>query len=255
MARVSRSRRRARRDAPEARLVARGDRAAGARAGASDKPLYRLAPARARGGLHASRKDPGGDRAPDRRRTARTRRRARSARGALWAQPLAMAASQRSPPASRARRNAAAALAEAVHRAEAARRRGISQGCDRELSARGALRPRRLSGRRIARGERRDADLCAAEPPLHLQSYLEELRSRAVRYCSQATAALPRSEHEPMRHLLVLAALGARQTSARQRRGRAVCSLCAICISPGARRAALCFGNERSIDGTIETLG
>ena len=61
-----------------------------------------------------------------------------------------------------------------------------------------------------------DADLSAAEPPLHLQSYLGELRRRAVGYCSQATAALPRSEHGPMRHLLVLAALGARQTNGRR---------------------------------------
>jgi len=42
------------------------------------------------------------------------------------------------------------------------------------------------------------------------------LRGRTARYCSQATLALPRAEHGPMRHLLVLAALGARSASGRR---------------------------------------
>jgi phytoene/squalene synthetase len=142
---------------------------------------------------------------------------------ALWAQPLAMAA-RLAGERFAARPGVATpgvvmpppALAEAVHRAEAA------------LAAAEYLNDAIASYRRAARFGRvafpvdellaanvEDADLCASEPPLHLQSYLKELRSRAVRYCSQATAALPRSEHEPMRHLLVLAALGARQTRAR----------------------------------------
>ena len=129
---------------------------------------------------------------------------------ALWADPLAVAArlgGERPP-----------ALDEAVHRAESA------------LAAAEYLNDAIASYRRAARFGRvvfpvdellaaniENADLTAAEPPVHLQSYLEELRRRAVRYCSQASAALPRSEHEPMRHLLVLSALGARQASNRQR--------------------------------------
>jgi phytoene/squalene synthetase len=58
-----------------------------------------------------------------------------------------------------------------------------------------------------------NADLCAAEPPVHLQSYLAELRGRTLGYCSRASAELPRSEHGSLRHLLVLAALGARRAS------------------------------------------
>jgi 15-cis-phytoene synthase len=125
---------------------------------------------------------------------------------ALWAQPLAAAGCLAGEPAP--------ALAAAVHRAEAA------------LAAAEYLNDAIAGYRRAARFGRvafpvdellaanvEDADLSAAEPPLHLQSYLEELRRRAVGYCSQATAALPRSEHGPMRHLLVLAALGARQTN------------------------------------------
>jgi 15-cis-phytoene synthase len=128
---------------------------------------------------------------------------------ALWAQPLATAACLAGEPAP--------ALAAAVHRAEAA------------LAAAEYLNDAIAGYRRAARFGRvafpvdellaanvEDADLSAAEPPLHLQSYLGELRRRAVGYCSQATAALPRSEHGPMRHLLVLAALGARQTNGRR---------------------------------------
>jgi phytoene synthase len=129
---------------------------------------------------------------------------------ALWAQPLATAACLAGEPPP--------ALAAAVHRAEAA------------LAAAEYLNDAIASYRRAARFGRvafpvdellaanvEDGDLSAAEPPLHLQSYLGELRRRAVGYCSQATAALPRSEHGPMRHLLVLAALGARQTNGRRK--------------------------------------
>ena len=162
--------------------------------------------ARGRGGFHAPRDNPRGRRAPDRRRTARAWRRARSARG----RPVGGAARDGSAPRGRAGADAGAA---AVHRAEAA------------LAAAEYLNDAIAGYRRAARFGRvvfpvdellaanvEDADLSAAEPPLHLQSYLEELRRRAVGYCSQATAALPRSEHGPMRHLLVLAALGARQS-------------------------------------------
>jgi phytoene synthase len=127
---------------------------------------------------------------------------------ALWAVPLATAARLAGRPEP--------ALAEAVRRAEAA------------LAAAEYLNDAIAGYRRAARFGRvvfpvdellaaniEDADLCAAEPPLHLQSYLEELRGRAARYYSQASAVLPTSEHEPMRHLLVLAALGERQVSER----------------------------------------
>jgi|SRR5580658_9233957 15-cis-phytoene synthase len=138
---------------------------------------------------------------------------------ALWAQPLATAACLAGERFA-ARPGVATpppALAAAVHRAEAA------------LAAAEYLNDAIAGYRRAARFGRvafpidellaanvEDADLSAAEPPLHLQSYLGELRRRAVGYCSQATAALPRSEHGPMRHLLVLAALGARQTNGRR---------------------------------------
>jgi 15-cis-phytoene synthase len=133
---------------------------------------------------------------------------------ALWAQPLATAACLAGEPGVA---TPAPAVAAAVHRAEAA------------LAAAEYLNDAIAGYRRAARFGRvafpvdellaanvEDADLSAAEPPLHLQSYLGELRRRAVGYCSQATAALPRSEHGPMRHLLVLAALGARQRNGRR---------------------------------------
>jgi phytoene synthase len=128
---------------------------------------------------------------------------------ALWAEPLAAAARLAGRPEP--------ALAEAVHRCQAA------------LAAAEYLNDAIASYGRAARFGRvafpvdellaaniEDADLAAVEPPLQLQSYLEELRGRAERYCSQARAALPPTEHEPMRHLLVLAALGARQASGRR---------------------------------------
>ncbi|HMK84454.1 MAG TPA: squalene/phytoene synthase family protein [Steroidobacteraceae bacterium] len=54
-----------------------------------------------------------------------------------------------------------------------------------------------------------NADLTAAEPPLHLQSYLTSLRRRAVQLFAAAADALPRAEHAALRHVLILAALGA----------------------------------------------
>jgi phytoene synthase len=127
---------------------------------------------------------------------------------ALWAQPLATAACLAGEPGAAT----PATVRAEVHRAEAA------------LAAAEYLNDAIAGYRRAARFGRvvfpvdellaanvEDADLSAAEPPHHLQSYLGELRRRAAQYCAQASAALPRSEHAPMRHLLVLAALGARQ--------------------------------------------
>jgi phytoene synthase len=147
---------------------------------------------------------------------------------ALWAEPLATAARLAGEPgvatpgvatpgvATPGVATPTPALAEAVHRAEAAL--AAAEYLDDAIA--GYRRAARI-GRvvfpvdELLAANVEDADLSAAQPPLHLQSYLGELRRRAVRYYSQASAALPRSEHEPMRHLLVLAALGARQTSVR----------------------------------------
>jgi 15-cis-phytoene synthase len=53
-----------------------------------------------------------------------------------------------------------------------------------------------------------DADLTAAEPPPHLQSYLEGLRGRAAQLFADAATELPAAERAQLRHLLILAALG-----------------------------------------------
>jgi phytoene synthase len=63
-----------------------------------------------------------------------------------------------------------------------------------------------------------DADLTAAEPPLHLQSYLERLRGRALRAFTDARGLLPQAEHAAWRHLLVLAALGTQHLKLRKPR-------------------------------------
>jgi phytoene synthase len=53
-----------------------------------------------------------------------------------------------------------------------------------------------------------DADLTASSPPERLQTYLEGLRGRAGRLFRAAADGLPERERSPLRHLLVLAALG-----------------------------------------------
>jgi len=60
-----------------------------------------------------------------------------------------------------------------------------------------------------------NADLGAAEPPPRLQSYLQELRRRAAQFFESAAAGLPGSERAQLRHLLVLAALGAKHLNGR----------------------------------------
>ncbi len=55
-----------------------------------------------------------------------------------------------------------------------------------------------------------DADLTAAEPPPHLQSYLEALRRRAAQLFADAATGLPAAERAQLRHVLILAALGAK---------------------------------------------
>jgi phytoene synthase len=53
-----------------------------------------------------------------------------------------------------------------------------------------------------------NADLTAAEPPAHLQSYLEGLRGRAAQLFADAATELPAAERAQLRHLSILAALG-----------------------------------------------
>jgi phytoene synthase len=60
-----------------------------------------------------------------------------------------------------------------------------------------------------------NADLAAAEPPPRLQSYLQELRRRAAPLFAAAAAGLPRPQRAQLRHLLVLAALGAKHLNIR----------------------------------------
>jgi 15-cis-phytoene synthase len=55
-----------------------------------------------------------------------------------------------------------------------------------------------------------NADLGAAEPSPRLQAYLHDVRARAARLFAAAARDLPPAERAAMRHLLVLAALGAK---------------------------------------------
>jgi len=64
-------------------------------------------------------------------------------------------------------------------------------------------------------------DLVAGEPPLRLQTYLNQLRQRAAGYYAKAAASLAPDERPPLRHLLVLATLGAIHLNGRKRRSGA----------------------------------
>jgi len=59
-------------------------------------------------------------------------------------------------------------------------------------------------------------DLVAVEPPARLRSHLDTLRARADGYFTAAGAALHPAERAPLRHLLVLAALGRAQLHRRR---------------------------------------
>lgn len=54
-----------------------------------------------------------------------------------------------------------------------------------------------------------NSDLTAADPPAHLRSYLDGLRRRAAQLFTASAAVLPRADRARLRHLLILAALGA----------------------------------------------
>jgi phytoene synthase len=61
-----------------------------------------------------------------------------------------------------------------------------------------------------------NADLAAAVAPDHLQSYLDGVRRRAAQFFASAADVLPREERAPLRHLLVLAALGVKHLNSRR---------------------------------------
>jgi phytoene/squalene synthetase len=56
------------------------------------------------------------------------------------------------------------------------------------------------------------------ELPPHLNAYLHRMRDHAARYFASAAAALAPEERPPLRHLLVLARLGAKHLNGRERR-------------------------------------
>jgi phytoene synthase len=64
-------------------------------------------------------------------------------------------------------------------------------------------------------------DLVAGEPPPRLENYLSQLRQRAAGYYSTAAAALAPDQRPELRHLLVLAALGAKHLNSRKPRSGA----------------------------------
>jgi 15-cis-phytoene synthase len=59
-------------------------------------------------------------------------------------------------------------------------------------------------------------DDLAADPPPRLQAYLERLRGNAANYFSIAAHVLPPAEQPELRHLMVLAALGAKHLNGRK---------------------------------------
>ena len=61
-----------------------------------------------------------------------------------------------------------------------------------------------------------NADLAAAVAPDHLQSYLDGVRRRAAEFFAIAADVLPREARAPLRHLLVLAALGLKHLNSRR---------------------------------------
>ncbi|MDP9011279.1 MAG: squalene/phytoene synthase family protein [Pseudomonadota bacterium] len=82
-------------------------------------------------------------------------------------------------------------------------------------------------------------DLVAAEPPPQLGTYLDLLRRRAADHYSKAAAALAPEERPRLRHLLVLATLGAKHLRDRKLRSGADIRLADLYNAwSAARRAA-----------------
>jgi phytoene synthase len=124
---------------------------------------------------------------------------------ALWATPL-MTAAQLS-------RNLARGSEPAVQSAVAAL--GAAQYLQESVAdyRRDALRGRVIFpvDELLAAGIE-DGDLTAPTPPQALLAYLTGLRARAERLFGEAADGLPEAERPALRHLLVLAALGARRS-------------------------------------------
>lgn len=127
---------------------------------------------------------------------------------ALYAAPL-LAASQLGGVAGHSETPCVAALAPALYLAAAAadHRRAARSG-------RVAFAVEELLAAGIG-----NEDLAADRPPPHLESYLTGVRSRARAYFLESAAALMPRERPPLRHLPVLAALGANHLADRKARG------------------------------------
>ena len=124
---------------------------------------------------------------------------------ALRAVPLAIAARLARVPgpesgAGSAAERAAGALAEADYLADALADYRRAAHCGRVIFPVDELLAARIE----------DADLTAGEPPAHLQAYLDGQRRRAAELYA-AAESMPRAERAALRHLLVLAALGAKR--------------------------------------------
>jgi phytoene synthase len=122
---------------------------------------------------------------------------------ALRAVPLAIAARLAGVPAPQsgagsAAESAAGALAQADYLADALADYRRAAQCGRVIFPVDELLAARIE----------DADLTADEPPPRLQAYLDGQRRRAAEFYA-AAESLPRAERAALRHLLVLAALGA----------------------------------------------
>jgi 15-cis-phytoene synthase len=129
---------------------------------------------------------------------------------ALHAVPLAIAARLAclsAPPADAegAVERAAQALAQADYLADALADYRRAAFCGRIIFPVDELLAARIE----------DADLTAGEPPAHLQAYLDGQRRRAAALYAAADS-LPRAERGALRHLLVLAALGAKRLRERR---------------------------------------
>jgi len=82
-------------------------------------------------------------------------------------------------------------------------------------------------------------DLMAREPPPRLRGYLRQMREHAAGCFANAAAVLPPPERPPLRHLMVLAALGAKRLNGREQQAFAEFRLADVYNAwTAARRAA-----------------